>query len=277
MTWETRRNGRYYYSATKQKGRVIKSYIGAGVAGALAAEIDATDRADRQRQQQRMRAFRKQLEAVDQRAAAAEQSFTTLVRAACLVAKQHGTNIGESRMEPKQHSSSKPAVSNEQLADLVQRAQRGDQTAKVTLRETLDRTETWQSATDLAQLVEDTWIALTAGNDMSFAECLHNELESKRAQLRGQEPISPLENLAIQHVTTSWLQLQYADLAFALGQNRSLRDKQYLVRRQEQATSRYNSALKTLATVRRPMRPASKVGKSPKRREGSSVAPWTTN
>jgi hypothetical protein len=48
MSWETRGNRRYYYSAEKRDGRVVKHYVGRGeVAGAVAT----IERIDREREQ----------------------------------------------------------------------------------------------------------------------------------------------------------------------------------------------------------------------------------
>ena len=41
MPWESRPGGRYYYSARRVGGRVIKTYYGRGILGAEAARLDA--------------------------------------------------------------------------------------------------------------------------------------------------------------------------------------------------------------------------------------------
>ena len=40
MGWEKRGNGRYYYTKERRGGRVVSSYVGAGPAAALIAEIE---------------------------------------------------------------------------------------------------------------------------------------------------------------------------------------------------------------------------------------------
>lgn len=44
MGWEKRGNGRYYYTKERRGGRVVSSYVGAGPAAALIAEIEQSRR-----------------------------------------------------------------------------------------------------------------------------------------------------------------------------------------------------------------------------------------
>lgn len=279
MTWEARRNTRYYYSAVKEGGRVIKSYIGTGVAGALAAEIDAAERVDRQRQYQRKRDLREQLEQADQVMAAVDRSITLLTKAMLLIAGYHMHRKGKwhrtrrKSMALLQSSNNTPTTANDTLADFVERSQRGDQTAMSGLRAIVDRTDTWQSVAGLAENTEDFWIVAIAGDNMPFAESLHNELEAMRAKLRGQGPVSQSEKLIIQVITMSWLQLQHANIALAIGQHKNLRS---LERRQAQATRRHLAAIKELATLRRLLRPAKKDRTSRQPSAGKPEAPSTT-
>jgi hypothetical protein len=53
MAWENRRNGRYYYSKRKVKGKVVSEYAGTGYAAHLAEQLSKAVRreADQKRQE----------------------------------------------------------------------------------------------------------------------------------------------------------------------------------------------------------------------------------
>jgi hypothetical protein len=61
MAWETRENRirRYYTRSVKVHGRVRRQYFGCGLAGQVAAEIDAQDRAERRARSDALRDLRR--------------------------------------------------------------------------------------------------------------------------------------------------------------------------------------------------------------------------
>ena len=98
MAWETRqRGGRYYTRSKKIGGRVIREYVGTGLAGELAAALDARRRAERQAEQA---AWRRDLERIKSAIAPLEEFCDTvevLARASLLLAGYHQHNRGEWR------------------------------------------------------------------------------------------------------------------------------------------------------------------------------------
>jgi hypothetical protein len=76
-----------------------------------------------------------------------------------------------------------------------------------------------------------------------------------RAELAGPEP-SPLERLLVERVVACWLQVQYADAAYAQLQSPSPAQHTAALKRQAGAHQRYLFSIKALATVRKLIKPA---------------------
>ena len=153
------------------------------------------------------------------------------------------------------------AVADEErsrLEGLVSRAMRGDREVLPALRDALDRHPALaRQAGDLAARAEDAWLDLLAGQDLFTAEAVRRRLAALRAELAGPQP-SPLERLVVDRIAACFLQLQYADVTYALARDpgasvAALREMQ---RRQEGAERRYQAALRQLAVIRKLLRPA---------------------
>ena len=153
------------------------------------------------------------------------------------------------------------AVADEErarLEGLVSRAMRGDREVLPALRDALDRYPALaKQAGDLAARAEDAWLGLLAGEDLFTAEAVRRRLAALRAELAGPQP-QPLERLVVDRIAACFLQLQYADVTYALARDpgasvAALREMQ---RRQEGAERRYQAALRQLAVIRKLLRPA---------------------
>ena len=88
-------------------------------------------------------------------------------------------------------------------------------------------------------------------------EAGHRYTAARCAARPGPQP-SPLERLVVDRIAACFLQLQYADVTYALARDpgasvAALREMQ---RRQEGAERRYQAALRQLAVIRKLLRPA---------------------
>lgn len=147
------------------------------------------------------------------------------------------------------------------LKSLMERWDAGDNAAKKELRKLFDeQPECWQCLVNTASAVELLWISLLTKKDSPTEEVMKRELARMRTDLEGENP-SPLIRLLAQRVTACWLQVQHADLAYghAMSGSIALSVSEYHQRRVDRANSRFLSAVKTLAVVRRLGIPAVQV------------------
>ena len=144
----------------------------------------------------------------------------------------------------------------ERLQTLVKRAEQGDESALPTLRAALDANPwIWERYGDLAQQSQAAWLQLIAGPNLLLRESVERKAEQLRAELAGPGP-SPLERLLVERVIACWLQVQYADAAYAQQTSPSPGQHTAALKRQAGSHQRYLHSIKTLATVRKLLRPA---------------------
>jgi hypothetical protein len=144
----------------------------------------------------------------------------------------------------------------ERLQSLVKRAEQGDESALPELRVALNANPwIWERYGDLAQQSQAAWLQLNAGPDLLLRESVERKTEQLRTELAGPGP-SPLEKLLVERVIACWLQTQYTDAAYAQLQNPSPGQHTAALKRQAGSHQRYLHSIKTLATVRKLLKPA---------------------
>src|SRR4051794_32808668 len=102
MAWEKRELGSFYYTRSRKvNGRVVRKYVGSGLLGELASQMDALERQRRKEEAAAWKAEREHLETlvapVDELCEATE----LLACAALLAAGYHQHNCGEWRKRRK--------------------------------------------------------------------------------------------------------------------------------------------------------------------------------
>jgi hypothetical protein len=104
--WERReRGGLYYTRSRKEGGKVVREYVGGGILGELAAQMDAERR--RRRQEEEAAARREERERLDALTVPIEElceAAEIITRAALVASGYHQHNRGEWRKRREQRS-----------------------------------------------------------------------------------------------------------------------------------------------------------------------------
>jgi hypothetical protein len=139
----------------------------------------------------------------------------------------------------------------DEIRAVLERARGGDPEALPAAREALDADPgIWRAYGDLAAHARRSWIELIAGRDLVLRESLGRKLAEMQAELSGPAP-SPLEVLLVGRIGVSWLEASYADAAAARAGEVSVKQADFLRKRQDSAHRRHLTAIAALAAVRR--------------------------
>jgi hypothetical protein len=108
MGWERRtRGGLYYTRSRREGGRVVREYVGAGVAAELSARLDAARREKAERQRAEARVEAERLDAAEATLDDLCEAADTLAGAALLAAGYHRHDRGEWRRRRGQRDRAK--------------------------------------------------------------------------------------------------------------------------------------------------------------------------
>jgi hypothetical protein len=137
-----------------------------------------------------------------------------------------------------------------ELQKVLERAQRGDETTLPVLRELLKETRMVEACGNLAEHFERTLVRKLSGKDLAVSEGLRRKLGCLRAELAGPTP-TPLERLLVERIVACWLHLYYLEAAYAGKDSMGPELASYYQRSLSAAHTRYLSAIKALALVRK--------------------------
>ncbi len=131
------------------------------------------------------------------------------------------------------------------LRALVNQANTGDCQALNQLHTILDNNPgIWKQIGDLSAHARQSLIRLVAGDDLLLAESIKRQIDSMERELAG-EAATPLQQLAIDRVIATWLQLQHADAVMAKVSGVGTLH----LARQAQAQRAHDAALKSFVTL----------------------------
>ncbi len=143
------------------------------------------------------------------------------------------------------------------LRDLTSRAEKGDGEAVPAIREILDTSPdlAWLLV-NIAKVAEHALLEkITREEDLGSREIMRHQLKSMRVEVAGEDP-SSLERLLAERVVTTWLQLQLLEGLYVQNMsNLTIPQAEFHQNRIDRAHSRHLSAIRTLAQVRKLLKP----------------------
>ncbi len=139
----------------------------------------------------------------------------------------------------------------EELAALLRRAEKGDQTTLPALRKLLEAPSMVDAlGGDLARQAQLTLVHKFSEQNLMFREALLRKMDLLRAELAGSNPPA-LERLLVERVVTCWLHLHHLEHLYAQRDSMGMELATYYQRSMTSAQKRYLAAIKTLALVRK--------------------------
>ena len=103
MSWETRANGRKYYTRSRLVGgKVQREYVGCGSIGELAESLDLIERAEREMKANAIREVKLQAELMDERLREFESLVECIGRGILIAAGYHQHKRSEWRKRHEQ-------------------------------------------------------------------------------------------------------------------------------------------------------------------------------
>jgi hypothetical protein len=167
--------------------------------------------------------------------------------------------LSESR--PAADGSPKP-MSREKVSDILQRAEAGDEKCLSELLTLLDDGKWGKFLTERcgspAEWLESRLIQQQAGKDIAIREAMKRKLSQLRNDLAGPSP-TPLERLLVERAVVLLVIINIYESQYIRGDEMTLRQPDDYQRRIDAAHSRFLSAVKTLATIRKLALPALQV------------------
>ena len=158
---------------------------------------------------------------------------------------------------PKGLAAHRTTLTDAQLDNLSQRAQRGDVGAMEQLEAALDSDPSLQARfMDIATMARTARAQATFGaTNLLSPDLLERRVAAMRRELESQHP-SPLERLLAEQVATCWAAMHLADLDALNAAEGRLERAEYFDQRHYRAHKRYLDSVVALARVRRLLSPA---------------------
>lgn len=161
----------------------------------------------------------------------------------------------------------------DELRSVMEEANAGDEEALATVEKILKESPDFaRFFANLANTLEHKYIEVTASGSPLTQKALPVRLETMRGEIAPPGSL-PLERLLAERVVACWLELHYSNLLYMQElPNLTLKQDDYYQKRLDRLNKRYLAAIKTLAQVRKYLKPNFQVNIAEKQIVGGSKA-----
>jgi hypothetical protein len=162
-----------------------------------------------------------------------------------------------------------------QLRKLIDQANKGNTQAYDQIRALLPTvTAQWAHLGDMAANAREQFIKVASGEKALFTqELFRRQCATLTRELAGTNP-TPLERLLVDRIVLCWLHLHYAENIYVQAMHElTITQATYHQRRLSLAQSRYLSAIRTLAQVRRLQVPAVQINVAEQQLNVAAITP----
>jgi len=261
MAWEERKESasKYYCRSVRVAGKVTRQYIGkaADVVVQCIAHADNLSRSEAEAGVSDVRSEQEAFSEVKDEIEAFYKFVLTL-NSVCLAAlgyhrqnKEWKAMKGNKRKAAREPESTDEQPTQELIQHLIQQSSRGDLPAGEQLRQIIrNNPEIWSTVGDLPRHAELSLIEMTSRGSVLLAESLKEKVRDLRESLRRGAIDNALEELLIDHIVVTYLELHYTRMA-AIQPQQYARDSKFWEQRHEKSDARYRAAISELASVRK--------------------------
>ena len=261
MAWENRnRSDRYYYAGRKVHGAVIKEYLGRGIAAALIAATLLKQKEHRHALWKNRRTLLHSLQAIHRRIRSFLRYSRQIQRLHRFIQRDARERILEALSQaeyPMPNQIEEPVLlpTAPAIDETINRATHGDIQILPQLRQLIEQKPLlWQQMTDLARQAQEAQLNALAGENETLKAAILTEFNALKKEL-GDGTSNPLEQIIIERILISWLQVQHTDLLFAKTPASDSRLTKLLQIRTDQCQGRLQRAITQLQAMRTPKQP----------------------
>jgi hypothetical protein len=251
MSWEKRnRSNSYYYSAKRVQGKLIKEYLGCGIAAAVLAAVLNQQKEQRKLLLQKRQEFLKSIHKID-------HSIREYLRFSRRVEELHWSI----EAHKEKHISTNPFPTQELLTSMNLESPKENIIGNAILknghvirccsRASEEETSQWTRMRDLAEQAQEVQVNALAADDPKLKAEILAQFQALKEEL-GHGKSDPLEQIVIERILITWLQLQHTDLLLAKTPTDDFRLINLLEKRACQSHNRIIRATAQLHAMRKP-------------------------